>query len=328
MRFRPAIALSVAVLSALALAGCSGSAAPKTSPTATAAAATDLCSARVASGAASDAVKVSGAVGKAASVTFTKPLAVSKLQSTVVTKGDGPKLKSGDLVQFALTEYNAKTGAQNGAIGQATGSLLPQAISPDSILGQVLGCATVGTRVVATIPGDEKNDASIDVVDVMKIVPQKAWGTPQTPKPGMPAVTLAANGTPSVTIPKTTMPTTFEKETLKKGDGPVVGTGDAVVVQYYGVSWNTKKVFDKSWGRATFPFQVGQGVVPGFSDAVTGATVGSQVLAILPPDSAYGAGKINDKDLKGQTLVFVIDILGVQHAAPAPAATPSPAPSK
>ena len=47
----------------------------------------------------------------------------------------------------------------------------------------------------------------------------------------------------------------------------------------------------------------------GFTDAVVGETVGSQVIAVLPPSVAYGEGEINDADLTGQTLVFVIDIL-------------------
>jgi peptidylprolyl isomerase len=50
--------------------------------------------------------------------------------------------------------------------------------------------------------------------------------------------------------------------------------------------------------------------VQGFTDAVLGETVGSQVIAVLPPSVAYGEGEINDADLKGQTLVFVVDILG------------------
>lgn len=311
MRIRPLAALSVAALAALTLAGCSSSAAPSASPSTSAAA--DLCSAKVKSGAASDAVKVSGSVGKEATATFDKPLDISALQSSVVTKGSGDKIRNGDLVQFALTEFNAQTGAKNGAIGQTDGTLLPQQISANSVLGQVLGCATVGTRVVATIPGDESNPASVDIVDVLKVVPNAAWGTPVDPKEGFPKVKLAKDGTPSVTLPKGDIPTAFQKETLKKGDGPVVAAGDGVLVQYYGVSWNSGKVFDKSWGKQPFSFTVGSGVVQGFTDAVKGETVGSQVLAVLPPSVAYGTGTINDKDLKGQTLVFVVDILGVQH---------------
>lgn len=314
MRTRPIIALSVVALAALSLVGCSSPSEPEATPTSTAA--PDLCTAQVASGAASDAVKVSGKVGKAAKVSFDKPLEVADLQSSVVTEGDGDKIKSGDFIQFALTEYNAETAEKNGAIGQSEGTLLPQQVSASSTLGQVLGCATVGSRVVATMPGDEDYPATVDVIDVLKVVPTAAWGEQQKPEAGFPTVELATDGTPSVTLPGGDMPTEFAKETLKKGDGVKIAKGDAALVQYYGVSWNTKKTFDKSWGSTPFTVQqVGTGVVDGFSKAIEGETVGSQVVAVLPPSSAYGKGKINDNDLKGQTLVFVIDIIGAQKAS-------------
>jgi peptidylprolyl isomerase len=56
-------------------------------------------------------------------------------------------------------------------------------------------------------------------------------------------------------------------------------------------------------------------VVAGFQQALEGQTVGSQVLVVIPPAAGYGEGEINDQDLTGETLVFVIDILGVQRAA-------------
>jgi hypothetical protein len=313
VRIRPLVALSVAALAALTLAGCSGSASP--SPSASSSASADLCSARAKDGSATDAIKVSGDVGKVATATFKAPLDVTDVESKTVVEGKGEKLKDGDLAQIALTAFTATDGKSGGSAGQTEGSLLPAQVSTSGVLGKILGCATTGSRVVATVPGDESNPALVYVVDVLKIVPQAAWGTAVTPKSGFPTVTLAKDGEPSVKLPSGSMPTAFEKETLKKGDGLTVASGDSVIVQYYGVSWNTGKVFDKSWGKQLFPFTVGSGVVQGFSDAVSGETVGSQVLAVLPPSVAYGEGKINDSDLKGQTLVFVIDILGVQHAA-------------
>ena len=132
----------------------------------------------------------------------------------------------------------------------------------------------------------------------------------------MPTVELADDGAPTVTLPDGDIPTEFSKATLKKGDGAIVAVGDQVLVQYHGVSWDTGKVFDESWGKQPFSFTVGSGVVPGFSDAVTGETVGSQVIAVLPPSVAYGEkSDINTSELAGQTLVFVVDILAVAHAA-------------
>jgi hypothetical protein len=313
VRIRSAVALSAAALLALTLAGCSGASSGGSSPSASAA---DLCSARVSSGKASAAVKVSGDLGKEATVTFTAPLDVTATESTTVTKGTGDKLAAGDLVQFALTEYNAQTGAKNGALGQSDGELLPQQISADSVLGKVLGCATVGTRVVATIPGDETSPASVDVVDVLKIVPSKAWGTPQAPQAGFPTVKLAKNGAPTITIPKTDAPTAVEQETLKKGDGATVGSGDTVLVQYTGVLWKDGTVFDSSWKNGQPANFATTDVVKGFQQALEGATVGSQVLVVIPPAEGYG-DQAQGAIPANSTLVFVIDILGSQKAAPA-----------
>ncbi|MCU1424459.1 MAG: peptidylprolyl isomerase, partial [Microbacteriaceae bacterium] len=53
-------------------------------------------------------------------------------------------------------------------------------------------------------------------------------------------------------------------------------------------------------------------VIPGFTQAIEGQTVGSQVLVVIPPAMAYGdVGEGNTNELAGETLVFTIDILGI-----------------
>jgi len=88
-----------------------------------------------------------------------------------------------------------------------------------------------------------------------------------------------------------------------------VPEGATVTLQYHGVSWDTGEVFDESWPSPT-ALSLAQ-VVPGFAQAIAGQTVGSQVIAVLPPDLAYGQEGESTSALAGQTLVFVIDILGV-----------------
>ena len=44
--------------------------------------------------------------------------------------------------------------------------------------------------------------------------------------------------------------------------------------------------------------------------ALTGQTVGSQIVAVIPPDQAYG-DVANGPIPANSTLVFVVDILGV-----------------
>lgn len=316
MRTRSLAFLSLAAMSVLVLAGCTSS--PTQSEASPSPTTADLCSAQVKPGKASDSVKVEGDAGTESTATFTSPLDVTELQSTQVAKGSGDALKSGDLVQFALSAYDASTGDKLGAQGY-NDDLLPQQISPDSVLGQVVGCAKPGSRFVAAFPAstEQGTPGQVYIIDVLGTAPTAAWGESQDPVAGMPTVELDSDGAPKVTLPDGDIPTEFEKATLKKGDGAVVEAGDQVLVQYHGVSWNSGKVFDESWGKQPFTFTVGSGVVPGFSDAVTGETVGSQVIAVLPPASAYGEGEINESDLTGQTLVFVVDILAVAKAAPA-----------
>lgn len=85
--------------------------------------------------------------------------------------------------------------------------------------------------------------------------------------------------------------------------------GGSVTVHYTGVLWSDGTVFDSSWSRkspATFSLN---GVVPGFAQALEGQTVGSQIVAIIPPELGYG-DQDNGTIPSGSTLVFVIDILG------------------
>jgi peptidylprolyl isomerase len=103
-------------------------------------------------------------------------------------------------------------------------------------------------------------------------------------------------------------------ETLTKGDGATVKSGDTVLVQYTGVLWNNGKVFDSSWTNGSPASFSTDKVVKGFGQALTGATVGSQVLVVIPPSAGYGStaqGSIP----ANSTLVFAIDILGAQHTA-------------
>ncbi|GAA3206224.1 FKBP-type peptidyl-prolyl cis-trans isomerase [Microbacterium terregens] len=313
MRIRPFAALSVAALSAVLLAGCAsgapeGSASPSGPPV------VDLCEATAPSGAASEAVTVEGAVGEESTATFDLPLKISELQATVIEEGSGDPVEAGQLVRFALTGFNADTGENMGAIGYGETPLLPAQISPDNPIGQILGCATPGTRVVATFPPSDPNAGEVYVFDFLDIVPSAAWGEPQEPVKGMPVVTLDDDGAPTIELPGGDAPTAVELEALKKGDGDTVLSGDTVLVQYTGVKWSDGTVFDSSWeAGAPTSFQT-TGVVDGFRQALEGQTVGSQVVVVIPPAFGYGEGEINDADLKGETLVFVVDILGVEHA--------------
>lgn len=310
LRTRSFLTVSALTAAALLLSGCTGSgngADASETPGA------DLCSAAAAPGEQSDSVTVSGAVGEEPTVTFPMPMEITEMERTVIEEGAGDPIAAGDLVSYGVSAYDAATGDVLGGGGfTAEDPILPQQVSADSSIAQILGCAAPGSRFAVTFPASNSSQAAVYVVDLLGVVPGKAWGEPAEPVAGMPEVSLDDDGAPTVTLPEGDIPTAFAKATLAVGDGTVVEPGDSVLVQYQGTSWNTGEIFDQSWGAQPFTFTT-DGVVPGFADAVIGETVGSQVIAVLPPAVAYGEGEITDADLTGQTLVFVVDILAAQH---------------
>jgi peptidylprolyl isomerase len=103
-------------------------------------------------------------------------------------------------------------------------------------------------------------------------------------------------------------------EDVEVGDGPEATDGQQVEVHYVGVSWQTRKQFDASWDRgSTFSFDLGQGrVIKGWDQGVAGMKVGGRRRLVIPPKLAYGkqgAGRAIGPD---ETLVFVVDLLGVR----------------
>ncbi|MDT3330680.1 FKBP-type peptidyl-prolyl cis-trans isomerase [Microbacterium sp. KSW-18] len=312
MRLRPIAALSAAAVAVLLLAGCA-SGQGTAQPTGTAAA--DLCAAQAKPGEASDSVKVDGEVGKPSKATFEKPLEPKALQVSVLDEGTGDAVKPGDFVSYAMTAYNAKTGEELATVGYKPGEFLPSQLSAATVLGQVFGCGKIGERVVAAFPASDTAQSEVYVLDLLGTVPTAAWGEPQAEPAGLPKVKLADNGAPTITIPEgQDPPTATEVATLKKGDGYKVQQGDYTLIQYTGVRWSDGKTFDSTWEKNTPATLTTTQVVKGFQKALEGQTVGSQVLVVIPPAEGYGEGKINEADLKGETLVFVVDILGAQSA--------------
>jgi peptidylprolyl isomerase len=93
-------------------------------------------------------------------------------------------------------------------------------------------------------------------------------------------------------------------------------------VQYVGLIWRTGATFGSSWSRKEpFSFQIGvkpSQVITGWNTGLLGAAVGSRMLLVVPPADAYGsAGQSSAGIEAGDTLVFVVDILGVFNTAPA-----------
>ena len=126
---------------------------------------------------------------------------------------------------------------------------------------------------------------------------------------------MAPNEKPVVEVPADTPPSyQLEREDIEIGDGDEAAAGHIVEVHYVGVSWKTGEQFDASWDRGdTFKFGLSKGqVIPGWDQGVAGMKVGGRRRITIPPDMAYGkrgAGGVIGPD---ETLVFVVDLIGVR----------------
>jgi peptidylprolyl isomerase len=126
---------------------------------------------------------------------------------------------------------------------------------------------------------------------------------------------VSASEKPVVEVPSDQAPSyQLELDDLIVGDGEEAVAGTVVEVHYVGVSWSSGNQFDASWDRGeTFKFGLGKGqVIAGWDQGVTGMRVGGRRRLTIPPMLAYGkrgAGGVIGPD---ETLVFVVDLIGVR----------------
>ena len=102
-------------------------------------------------------------------------------------------------------------------------------------------------------------------------------------------------------------------EDLVEGQGAEATAGQTVNVHYVGVAWSTRQQFDASWDRNdVFSFGLGQGqVIQGWDQGVAGMLVGGRRRITIPPHLGYGKAGAGGVIKGGETLVFVVDLLGV-----------------
>ena len=119
---------------------------------------------------------------------------------------------------------------------------------------------------------------------------------------------------PEVDAPEGPPPAELEITDLTVGDGAEAGPGDQVSVHYVGVAHSTGEEFDASYNRgAPLDFPLGRGrVIKGWDDGVAGMKVGGRRRLVIPPHLAYGDRGAGGVIGPGETLIFVVDLVGVR----------------
>ena len=125
---------------------------------------------------------------------------------------------------------------------------------------------------------------------------------------------MTASEKPQITIPDGPPSYQLELEDLAAGDGDEAVAGKVVEVHYVGVSWSTGQQFDASWDRGdTFKFGLGKGqVIAGWDQGVAGMKVGGRRRITIPPMLGYGKRGAGGAIGPDETLVFVVDLVGVR----------------
>jgi peptidylprolyl isomerase len=108
-------------------------------------------------------------------------------------------------------------------------------------------------------------------------------------------------------------PTDLVVTDLTEGDGAEATEGSTVSVHYVGVAHSTGEEFDASYNRgAPLQFRLGIGqVIQGWDQGVTGMKVGGRRQLVIPPHLGYGDRGAGGVIKPGETLIFVVDLLGV-----------------
>lgn len=114
---------------------------------------------------------------------------------------------------------------------------------------------------------------------------------------------------PELDFPEGPAPTDIEVVDLVEGSGDEASADSTVEVHYLGVEFDTGEEFDSSWSRGetiNFPLR---SLIQGWQVGIPGMKVGGRRKLTVPPEHAYGTA--GGHPLSGKTLIFVIDLMGV-----------------
>ena len=112
----------------------------------------------------------------------------------------------------------------------------------------------------------------------------------------------------------------LKMDDLNEGEGPMALAGKTVIVHYTGWLHDPKaedgkgRKFDSSLDRnEPFSFPLGAGhVIAGWDRGVAGMRVGGRRRLVIPPEMGYGARGAGGVIPPNATLLFDVELLGVQ----------------
>lgn len=297
-------------------------------------------------GAGLDSISISDNVGEPPEVEWDGRVSVDELESETVVEGDGPELADGAAVMGQIligNGYSESTALSTWDQQPAT----PQIFDPADDLPAGIAAAfegtTVGSRTAVVAPPEDafgelgnpqlgigNADSVLFVMDTVGVVQPAISDERQDPPAGTPRVVENGNGVVTkLDFADAAQPSgELEVTVLAEGNGPRVQADDFVAVTYLGQTFDGAQPFDQNFtapepdpnNPTAAPAEAGpgvfslDGVVKGWKQGLTGIPTRSRVLLEIPPALGYGE-EGRPPDIKGgDTLYFVIDVLGTSTA--------------
>ncbi|WP_216387761.1 FKBP-type peptidyl-prolyl cis-trans isomerase [Arcanobacterium phocae] len=126
----------------------------------------------------------------------------------------------------------------------------------------------------------------------------------------MPTVKIDGKDT-HLEFPDSNPPEGLQKTVLDEGEGRVIEETDFVVAHYVGQVWGNEKPFDSSFSRGSGAGFSLQGVIPGWTQGLSGLKSGAKVILSIPSELGYGpaGGNAQAGIGKDDTIAFYVEIL-------------------
>ena len=256
---------------------------------------------------------------------FAKPLEVKEPTVKVLKEGGGERVKANQIAEISIVALSGKDGStleDTFPKDPEELELTDELKTESPVIYNAFVGAKIGTHLALAVPGAaaaegaEAQPTQLLVVKVLSAkdapkVLDRPEGETVSPPAGLPTVKDNDKGIPEISVEGAAAPTALVSQDLIKGNGPEVKESDTLTVNYVGATLTDGKVFDSSFDRgekATFPLT---GVIQGWTQGLTGKTVGSRVLLVIPKALAYPDATAASGQPEGD-LVFVVDILGVK----------------
>jgi len=127
----------------------------------------------------------------------------------------------------------------------------------------------------------------------------------------LPTVSDNAGAKPTISKPEGAAPTTLITKDIIEGSGVAAVATSTMTVHYTLLTWSKGEVVESSWDSgspATFPLA---NVIAGWQQGIPGMKVGGRRLLVIPSDLGYGAQGAGEAIGPNETLVFVVDVIGI-----------------